>query len=215
MAKTTLPAHQERSRQSLLRLLKSTVEVLNKKGLEAATIPRIAAGAGLTPGAIYRRFPDKDALLREVFLRMLEENFQQTNEMLKPERWQGKSLTDLCEYIIDVTLRGHLLYRGLLRAYALFTLHHPDTAFVRKSEKLEARTLQAVSSLLLSRRSEIRHPDPESAVPFALLMVGLAAQGALVLPRDPRHFSDLMPDFETRLKKELPRMVLSYLGVKR
>ncbi len=215
MTKTTLPARQERSRQSLRRLLKSTVEVLNKKGIEGATIPRIAAGAGLTPGAIYRRFPDKDALLREVFLRMLEENFQQSNELLKPERWHGKSLTDLCKFIIAVTLRGHLLHRGLLRAYTLFTLHHPDTAFVRKSEKLEAKTFHAVTSLLLSRRSEIRHSDPESAVPFALLMVGLAAQGALVLPRDPRRFAELVPDVEKRLQKELPRMVLTYLGVKR
>jgi AcrR family transcriptional regulator len=35
------------------------------------SIPRIAQHAGLTPGAIYRRFHDKDALLEATILGML------------------------------------------------------------------------------------------------------------------------------------------------
>src|ERR1700689_5385215 len=82
MPQTTLPAHQARSRESLARLLKAAAEVLNKDGLERATIPRIAAKAGLSPATIYRRFPDKDALLREVCLRMLEENYKNSKKLM-------------------------------------------------------------------------------------------------------------------------------------
>src|SRR3954468_17875943 len=60
-----------RSRESLRKLLKAAAEVLGQHGVEGATIPRIAAHAGLTPGAIYRRFTDKDALFEAVILATL------------------------------------------------------------------------------------------------------------------------------------------------
>src|SRR5271155_6262230 len=67
-----LAPQQERSRESLRKLMKAAAEVLGQHGVEGATIPRIAAHAGLTPGAIYRRFSDKDALLESVILDILE-----------------------------------------------------------------------------------------------------------------------------------------------
>ena len=213
MPKTVLPAHQARSRESLARLLKAAAEVLNKDGLEAATIPRIAARAGLSPGTVYRRFPDKDALLREVCLRLLEENYRQGKELLTSERWKAMSLTEMSRSVIAMTVKGQRLHRGLLRALLLFTLQHPDAAFVRKCEELEWRVFHHVGELLLTRRSEIRHPDPEFAVKFALLMVGMVVQGAIVLPRDPKDLSRLVPGVESELERELPRMFLRYLGL--
>ena len=212
MAKTTLPAHQERSRETLERLLKSATEVLDKEGLEAATIPRIAAHAGVTPGAIYRRFPDKDALLREVCLRMMERNRQHVQESLTPERFRDMSLAEICKFVIETTLNGHAKHRGLLRALLFFTQQHPDAAFVRRSEEAQWEVFRAISDLLLTRRSEMRHPDPDSAVPFALMMVGVTAKGVMIVPRSPKNFSRILPDVEERLRHELPRMMLRYLG---
>jgi len=213
MPKTVLPARQARSRESLARLLKATAEVLNKDGLEGATIPRIATRAGLSPGTVYRRFPDKDALLREVCLRLLEENYRQGKALLLADRCKAMSLAELSRFVIAGTLKGHQLHRGLLRAFLFFTLQHPDAAFVRRCDELEWKTFRDIGELLLTRRSEIRHPDPESAVKFAMLMVGIAAQGILVLPRKTKEFSRFVPDVEAQLERELPRMFLRYLGV--
>jgi AcrR family transcriptional regulator len=215
MPKTTLPAHQARSRESLVRLLKATAEMLNKEGLEGATIPRIAARAGLSPGTVYRRFPDKDALLREVCLRMLEENYQATKKLLASEQWKHMSLVEMSRTVITITLKGHHSHRGLLRALLLFTLQHPDSAFIKKCEQLEWRTLRDVGQLLLTRRNEIHHPDPESAVKLALLMVGIAAQGIFILPQHANDYDRFLPDVEAELQRELPRMFLRYLGVKK
>ena len=213
MPKTVLPAHQARSRESLVRLLKAAAEVLNKDGLEGATIPQIAARAGLSPGTIYRRFPDKDALLREVCLRLLDENYRHGKELLVAERWKTKSLAEMSRLVIAMTLKGHRLHRGLLRALLFFTLQHPDAAFVRKSEEFQWKTFRDVGELLLTRRSEIHHPDPESAVKFAMLMVGITVQGILILPRSPTDLSRFLPDVDGQLERELPRMFLRYLGV--
>ncbi|MGA8272281.1 MAG: TetR/AcrR family transcriptional regulator [Candidatus Sulfotelmatobacter sp.] len=214
MPKTVLPAHQARSRESLARLLKATVEVLDKDGIEGATIPRIAARAGLSPGTVYRRFPDKDALLREVCVRFFEGNYKKTRELLGSKQWKEKSLAEIARAVIALTLKGHRSHRGLLRALLFFILQHPDTAFVRKSEELEWKTLEDVAELLLARRREIRHPHPERAVRFAILMVGIAAQGILVLPPDPKDLYRSLPDIDAQLECELPEMFLRYLGIK-
>jgi AcrR family transcriptional regulator len=214
MPKTTLPAHQARSRESLVRLLKAAAELLNKEGLEGATIPRIAARAGLSPGTVYRRFPDKDALLREVCLRLLEGNYQGTTKLLASEQWKNMSLVEMSRTVIAITLKGHHSHRGLLRAYLLFSLQHPDTAFIRRCEQLEWKTLHEVGELLLTHRSEIHHPAPESAVKVALLMVGIVASGIFILPQHPNDYDRFLPDVEAQLRHELPRMFLRYLGVK-
>lgn len=213
MPKTVLPAHQARSRESLKRLLNAAIEVLNKDGLEEATIPRIAARAGLSPGAVYRRFADKDALFREVGIRLLEGNYRQTKLLMEGEDWKAMPLTELSRHVISLTLKGHSTYRGLLRALFFFTQQHPDAAFVRKMEDLEWKVFQDVSELLLLRRKEIHHPNPEAAVRVALLMIGTVANNVLVLPRDPTEFNRLVPNVEAELERELPRMFLRYLGV--
>ena len=213
MLKTVLPAHQARSRESLKRLLRAAIEVLNKDGLEGATIPRIAARAGLSPGTVYRRFADKDALMREVGLRLLDENYRLTKALMEREDWKAMSLPELSRHMISITLKGHSTYRGLLRALFFFTQQHPDAAFVRKMEDLEWKVFQEVSELLLLRRSEIHHPNPEVAVRVALLMVGTVANSVLVQPRDPTEFNRMVPNVEAELERELPRMFLRYLGV--
>jgi AcrR family transcriptional regulator len=212
--KTVLPAHQARSRESLARLLKATVDILDKDGLENATIPRIAACAGLSPGTVYRRFPDKDALMREVCLRVFEGNYQQTKALFSEEKWKGKSLAEIARAVIDLTLKGHRTHRGLVRALLFFILQHPDAAFVRKCDELECQTFENLAALLLTRRREIHHPDPDVAVKSAILTLTMTIQGTLILPLDPKDMSRLLPNIDTHLERELPRMFLRYLGVK-
>ena len=63
------PAKQARSRLTVHRLLSAAEALLEHGGLEAATVPAIAETAGVSVGVVYRRFPDKDALLRAVYER--------------------------------------------------------------------------------------------------------------------------------------------------
>jgi AcrR family transcriptional regulator len=213
MSTTVLPTHQQRSRHTLDRLLRAAAEVLDEHGLEGATVPRIAARARLTPGAIYRRFPDKDALLREVCLRVLRENVRHSQDALSPDRWAHRSAADLVRHVVDTTLRGHARHRGLLRALTLFTLEHGDERFVSESQELQWKVFQSVSALLLARRNEIGHASPESAVRFALLMVGVAAKNVIALPRDPKQLTRPVPELDRTLRRELPKMVLAYLKI--
>jgi AcrR family transcriptional regulator len=214
MPASVLPAHQARSRRTLDQLLKATIEVLDRHGLEGATVPRIAARARLTPGAIYRRFPDKHALLREAWLRVLRNNARQSSALLAPDSWRHAPLASLVRHVVTTTLRGHARHRELLRALMIFSLEHADAGFRRESAELQEAVFRTVTEVLLARRAEIGHPDPESAVPFALLMVGVAAKGVLTMAGDRNQLSRLVPDVEARLERELPEMVLAYLQIR-
>src|SRR5688572_30085259 len=60
------PARQIRSRHSRERLIAAVECVVRELGPHGATVRRIAARAGVSVGTIYRRFPNKAALLAAV-----------------------------------------------------------------------------------------------------------------------------------------------------
>ena len=212
MANKPLPAKQARSRETLKRLLTAAAQILDEKGLEGATIPRIAARAGLTPGAVYRRFQDKDALMRTLSLEVLRSGLEHTEKMLTPEAATGKSLAVLARRIVCTTLESHRKHAGLLRALHDFGKSHPNSAFRQSIDELEVRNFRSVARFVLSRREEIRHPDPESAVNFALMLVGFTMREVLLLDAISRLWNPLLPKDDDALARELVRTFLTYLG---
>jgi len=171
---------------------------LDEQGLEGATIPRIAARAGLTPGAVYRRFQDKDALMRTLSLEVL--------------RSAGKSLAGLARHIVSSTLESYRKHAGLLRALHDFGKTHPNAGFRQSVEELEIRNFRCIARFVLLRREEIRHPHPESAVNLALMFVGLTIREVLLLDAVSRHWNPLLPKDDENLARELVRCFLAYLG---
>ena len=171
MAAKTLAPQQARSRESTRKLLKAAAEVLGQHGLEGATIPRIAQHAGLTPGAIYRRFPDKDALLETMIIGILKRQDERLRTMLTPDMARQIPPAVLAEHLINNMLVGYRANAGLLRAIRQFAQGRDHTSFYRKVNKLEMGTYQYVVELFLVHRKEIKHPNPQMAVSFALMML--------------------------------------------
>jgi len=212
MANKPLPAKQARSRQTLKHLLTATAQILDEKGLEGATIPRIAARAGLTPGAVYRRFQDKDALMRTLSLEVLRSGLEHSEKVLTPDASAGKSLADLARHIVCTTLESHRKHAGLLRALHDFGKSHPNAAFRQSVDELEIRNFRCIARFVLLRREEIRHPHPESAVNFALMLVGFTMREILLLDAISRRWNPLLPKDDDTLVRELVRTFLAFLG---
>jgi AcrR family transcriptional regulator len=213
MIKKTLAPKQARSRESLRRLTKAAWHVLNEKGLHGATIPRIAARARVSPGTVYRRFPDKDALLREVVLETLRSADEQNKAVLTPELAERMSFAALAETAIRTSLSSHRANAGFLRAIIQFTLSHPSAAFKKKAADLESRAFGRVVDFMLLKRAEISHPKPEEAVAFGMLLVGLALREIVVLDILPDARDVRLPANDEDLARELTRSLLNYLGV--
>lgn len=209
-----LPAKQARSRKSLERLLDAAEEVLKKHGLDGATVPRIAAQASLSPGSVYRRFPDKDALLRAVVLRYHTRIAEKSRANLgRAELWKGTSLRQKAYIAILSTIAAHQAHAGLLRPLYQLCQRHPDFAFRRRAFQLEMGNFRQVVKLFLEHRDEIHHPDPELAITFGLLLVAFTMREHL-MDTGRQRWSDVFPTAVAQFDRELPRMFLRYLGVK-
>src|SRR5512139_2726485 len=63
---------QDRSRRTEQALLDAALALFRERGVEAVTVGDIAAAAGVAPATIYRRFGDKEGLLKEAFARFTE-----------------------------------------------------------------------------------------------------------------------------------------------
>ncbi len=59
-------------RSTIDRLIDSMLDLVHREGPSAATVRAIAAGAGVTEAVLYRYFPGKDPMYREVWDRRLE-----------------------------------------------------------------------------------------------------------------------------------------------
>src|SRR5262245_43978178 len=171
VAERALAPQQERSRESLRNLLKAAAEVLGQHGVEGATIPRIAQHAGLTPGAVYRRFHDKEALLENTVLGILERQEERMKTGLTPEKVAQIPLQVFAEQVIGSMVISYRANAGLLRAMRTFVRGREHTPFWKKACKYEIRTYERIVGLFMAHREQVHHPDPPLAISMGLMMV--------------------------------------------
>lgn len=208
-----LPAHQARSRESLRKLLDAATEVLGHYGMDGATIPRIARRAGLTPGSVYRRFQDKEALLESAILQILERQEGTMKTSLTPLAANQVPLPEFAAKIIGGMVGAYRANAGLLRGMKQFMQSRVDTPFWKRASTLEAAHFQRAVDLFLLYRKEIHHPQPRMAVSLALRMIAGTLYQVVVWPAQLKEVRDLLPKNDEELAREMTRAFLRYLGV--
>jgi AcrR family transcriptional regulator len=215
MKKRTLEPQQARSRESLQKLLTAATEVLSKHGVDGTTIPRIARHAGLSPGAVYRRFHDKEALLETAILGMMEQQ-EKAMRGLTPEMAREIPLRVFAEQIINSLVVGYRARAPLIRAMRQF-VHGRDhsTPFLKKASRLEVRNYEQLVNLFLTHAGRINHPDPRTAVSTALMMIISTVLEIVVRHQDLSRWKGLIPKDDQALTRELTRAFLNYLGVEK
>jgi AcrR family transcriptional regulator len=209
-----LAPQQARSRQSLNKLLKAAVEVLGQQGVAGTTIPRIAAHAGLTPGAVYRRFRNKDVLLETAILRILEDQHRFLAVSLTVEAAAEIPFPTLAEQVINSLVVSYRANAILLRAVRQFLQEKEGSSFWKKASKLEMRTFEYLVGIFVTT-GEIEHADPRAAAALALVMLIGTLWEVVVNPGDIKLWKGLLPKDDSALKAELTRSFLRYLGAER
>ncbi|HEX8816849.1 MAG TPA: TetR/AcrR family transcriptional regulator [Terriglobales bacterium] len=212
-AMKALEPQQARSRESLRKLLQAAAEVMGQHGLEGATIPRIARHAGLTPGSVYRRFHDKEALFEAAILEILERQDEQMRTGMTPLIATPIPLAAFVDQAITGMVVTYRAKAPLLRAMRQFVHNRTGTPFGRKVTALDLRYFKRVVDVFMTHRDEIRHPQPRLAVSFAIKMVVGTLFQLVVLPTDMSAWRGLLPKDDHALKQELTRAFLNYLDV--
>ena len=98
----------ERNRQ---RILAAAAEVFTERGLDA-TLDEVARAAGVGIGTVYRRFPDKESLIAELFRDRIDALVTVAEEACAaPDPWQG--LVGYLEFAA-ATMAGDIGLRQLM-----------------------------------------------------------------------------------------------------
>jgi AcrR family transcriptional regulator len=212
MATKSHAPRQARSRESERRLLQAAAEVLSTHGLEGTTIPRIAEHAGLTPGAVYRRFPDKTALLETALLKALESDQERLRRTLTPEMARKHTLPAVLDAIIASMIESYRFQAGFLRGMRQLLLTTDHQAFRNKAVRIEKRSMEYMVEVLLVYRQDIRHPDPQLALSFTLVTLISTLLERFLVDVPLGAWAAFLPEDEASLRRELKRMFLRYLG---
>jgi AcrR family transcriptional regulator len=202
------PPQQHRSQETLDRILDAAERVLDAKTFSEATLVEIMERAGVTVGAFYRRFPDKDALLHLMDERFFGELYARGDAILSPARWSDAPIADI---VREFTREAVTLYRerrGLLRS--LFLRARIDPVIQDRARQVNAHLIEGLLAVLLPRAAEIHHPDPPRAIELGYIVL----VGAL---RETTLFGEVWPTTNVAdgmdLTNELTRVYLGYLGV--
>jgi AcrR family transcriptional regulator len=191
----------------LTRILDAAQELVSEKGFEDTPISEIVRRAGSSVGAFYTRFADKDALLHALYDRYLEQAIATADDALDPARWESSRIPELLSAVVGFLVTIYREQRGMIRVFV--ARNQRDQSFQARRERLSHYVSERLSALLLARRDEIKHPDPERATAFGLTLVFSALDGVML-------FGEMRSGLtlsDEALAEELTRVYIAYLGV--
>jgi AcrR family transcriptional regulator len=191
------------------RLLTATRAVIEEKGLAGVTIPEVAAAAGVSTGSIYRRFTDKDALIRTAFLQLLEAWQEANRESLPADRFEGRTLDEALQALGRALVTQYRGHTGLLKALDQFLEVQADAQFRERALGLMEANFRRVIEALLPFRDRIAAADPERAITFALLSAMTVIEAHKL--HDPLLWTRLLPLDDDALATETARAMAAYL----
>jgi AcrR family transcriptional regulator len=207
---------QERSRETEALILRTTEELLQQgHDFRDIKVTDIAFACGVTTGAIYARFRNKeaivDSLIQEVYIKGLRERVLPT---LSSENCEGLKIREI--------VRGYLgaeanLYRDHDALGRLFSyLAGSEKVMSQCRRDLVAYNVEMsgmIRARILERAHNIGHPDPDYAIDLAEHVTDYALQRKIFMEMAVSPHSNVSAASDERLVEELTEIFVSYLRV--
>ncbi len=160
---------QKRSEETRAKILAAGKRLLSRDGYHGTSSKKIAAEAGVAIGSFYNYFPDKKALLLELF----DRHMHSVHEMVAAriaEAGPGLAGGDgraVVRAIVDQSIVLHDLSPALHRELAAMALSDPDFGALQRDQM--ARTTAMLMALLEPQRDALRVDDLEAAAWIVVL----------------------------------------------
>jgi AcrR family transcriptional regulator len=197
---------QQRSQQTLERILQAAEERIAEVGFEGATIADIVKLADSSVGSFYTRFKDKDALLRCLLDRFVDEVGVTIDSSLRAELWTDVDFENVCQRLVHFMMRMMRQRALLLAAISRVTMQDPELGAFRA--QLTEHTVVGLRTLLAARGERITCANPDDALRVVSWMCINLFEASVVHPAN--HPVDMTPE---ECEAELCNMILSYLRI--
>ena len=115
-----------------LKIAQAARRLLDKEGVEAVSMRRVAEAVGITPMAIYRHYPDREALLKA----LADEGFEELAASLKGKRFTGDletRLAKMADLYLDHALENPRLFELMFLTKRQGARQYPQDFKARKS----------------------------------------------------------------------------------
>ena len=192
------PPQQSRSRRTLERLVRASLEILEKEGPGGLTVHAVVARAKSSVGSFYARFRGKDDLLDYLGEQVWQEALDRWNEALASRDWSALGLPQLIEGSVSLLVEAQRSRSMYLEALDRIAGGRNDAY-----GEFQRHLLSGLETLILRRASEIDHPNPEFAVRLGLR----AVMG--VIDSEPQSTEDALPP--EVLTRECAKLLSGYL----
>lgn len=199
-------SRQDRSRRSEQALLDAALQLFRERGFEAITVGDIASRAGMAPASIYRRFGDKEGLLREAYRHFISSAIALVERVpaLPPQQTYVEHLALVTSLVMRYSREHqHLLQSSYARALT-------DDFYAQAIVELRTGFLTVLKKHFMARAQEIHHPEPEIAVDFALRQAAAMLSSRIEAGRLDVGAGSMS---EQVFLRELMRSILGYLQV--
>lgn len=163
-------AKQSRSKMLMQSVREATLALIKEIGAEAVTTVKIAERAGISPGSLYRYYPNKQAIFTDIF----------NMELAKLDKYvlgQGADIVipgTLEEVIHEMAVLTHRLYSELLSLHGgFFATYHRQFDFTLREDPHSHHSwrevgIESLVTTLNEHRHRLRVDDIEAAATFVM-----------------------------------------------
>lgn len=202
-------AKQERSRETLARILAAAEELLEMREFDELTMADLAERARCGVGTVYGRLPNKESLLLCLHERSMEAGLAGSARVF--ERCRDADLETrvraLCALIVDF----FSTHRGVTRAITNYLFARPSRGVGAEVKKLRRDSMagfKQAAAFLAERVDRRVHAAPQVACEFGLLAVIDVVEGRVVFGDRSR----VRIDYSSKaLKARVSALLLAYL----
>ena len=206
--KSSRAPQQERSVQSLGRLLDAAERLMKQHDFDDISVEAIVKEAGTSVGNFYGRFVSKAALLNALHVRYEHDRTKAWRALLENLTIGSVTLRYRIQALVRFAIRNYRERAGVFRTLVIRQWRDPRQLSAR-NRILLAGLYDDACALLLKNRSEIRHPNPDRAVRIGFAAIVAACRETIVMRPKSLPASLVVTDEE--LADELSRMLHAYL----
>lgn len=178
------------------RIIDATIEVLKENSIEETTVRKIAAKAGLTTGALYHHYKNKDEILFDVITQSLQFTHKMVEEVKSDKSFNEKEKL-LNKIVSEVTKRLSKVDEQKLHLILLSDVIARNRAIIDKYQVNYSEIITNTGNLFANAFG-IENSEYKNAVASILIAAidGLAMQQVLgVLPKEQEKMIEIFNSF--------------------
>lgn len=181
---------QKRSADTLERVIESAERLLCETEAQDLTIAQVVQDSGVSVGAIYARFSDKDGVFSELGARFMRSTLT-VFQTLDHARWQQLDLRDAVSEMVRINATIYREHRGILRAIMLRSRIVQSANITAAFEQYNGQVRNDIHELMRLHAPSIKHPRPQQAIDTSIDAMSSLLRDAIVLADIPAQGHDV------------------------